>query len=271
MREICCDESGYEGEKLIDSATPFFAHASLLLGADGCAGLLTELRARVRSPATAYKSGHLIRQKNRAVLRWFLSPESPVYGLGSVFVLDKAHWVAVRTAEMLDVPVATIDRSPYVLAAANDLLRVKDQPGVVDEFLRVSGLTEGRERAELFRAWLLADPVVNSVLDPLVPALVAAARRYGPVTVLHDRQTMLPARRIAHIRELTGGALAGLRFADDSVHPQVQIADMLAGTIRWIAEHDDPELTELAQPYLDPASIVGEPAARIPGWAARRR
>ena len=168
--EINCDESGYEGEKLIDTTTPFFAHASLEMTVGDAAGLLRELRRRIRSPATQYKSGHLLREKNRSALEWFLGPQSPVYGHGSVFLIDKAYHVVTQLADLLDLDPAGIDRSPYFLAAANDLLRAKDRPGVVDEFFRVSGYTEGRERAELFRVWLREDPVVNSVLDPLVPA-----------------------------------------------------------------------------------------------------
>ncbi len=253
VREIWCDESGYEGEKLIDSTTPLFAHASVHLAEDVAKDLVGEVRARVRSPVSAYRAGHLLREKNRAVLRWFLGPESGVYGHGSVHVIDKADWVATRVAALLGVEAGRIDRSPYVLAAANDLLRGKDRPGVTDEFFRVSGLTEGRERAELFRAWLLADPVVNSVLDPLVPALLAAARRWGPVTVRHDRQIMLPPRRVEHLRELSGGLLLGLRFADLDSHAPIQVADMLAGTVRWIIEHPESGLTALAEPYLDTA------------------
>ncbi len=256
MRQINCDESGYEGEKLIDTTTPFFAHASVRIGTEDAAELLRELRRRIRSPATQYKSGHLLREKNRSALRWFLGPDSPVYGHGSVFLIDKAHHVVTQLADLLDLDPARIDRSPYFLAAANDLLRAKDRPGVVDEFFRVSGYTEGRERAELFRVWLREDPVVNSVLDPLVPALVAAVRHWGPVTVVHDRQIMLPARRIERIQELCEGRLAGVRFRDAESQPQIQIADILAGTVRHIAEHRDPVLTELAASYVDPTSIL---------------
>ena len=258
--EINCDESGYEGEKLIDTTTPFFAHASLEMTVADAAGLLRELRRRIRSPATQYKSGHLLREKNRSALEWFLGPESPVYGHGSVFLIDKAYHVVTQLADLLDLDPAGIDRSPYFLAAANDLLRAKDRPGVVDEFFRVSGYTEGRERAELFRVWLREDPVVNSVLDPLVPALVAAVRHWGPVTVVHDRQIMLPARRIERIRELCEGRLAGVRFADAESHPPIQIADILAGTVRHIAEHRDPVLTELIGSYVDQTSILVSPA-----------
>ncbi|WP_305786729.1 DUF3800 domain-containing protein [Symbioplanes lichenis] len=250
MREIWCDESGYEGEKLIDSTTPLFAHAAVQLDEAVAAELLLELRSRIRSPASAYRAGHLLREKNRAVLRWFLA-ESPVRGHGTVFVLDKTEWVATRLAELLDVPPDKIDRSPYVLAAGNDLLRGKDQPGVVDEFFRVSGLTVGRERAELFRAWLLTDPGLNSVLDPLVPALEAAAKHWGPVAVLHDRQIMLPERRVEQLRARTGGLIASIRLLPLEEHPRIQLADMLAGTVRWIVEHpDDAGLHALAPPYL---------------------
>ncbi|WP_306210791.1 hypothetical protein [Actinoplanes sp. RD1] len=250
MDEIWCDESGYEGEKLIDSTTPAFAHAAVQLDEAVAAELLLELRARIRSPASAYRASHLLREKNRAVLRWFLS-SSPIAGHGTVFVLDKTEWVVGRLATLLDLDPERTERSPYVLAAANDMLRGKDRPGVVDEFFRVSGLSEGRERAELFRSWLLADPVLNSVLDPLIPALEAAAKRWGPVTVVHDRQIMLPPRRIDQLRELTGGLITGVRLLPLEEHPRIQLADMLAGTVRWLVEHpDDAGLRALADPYL---------------------
>lgn len=262
--EIVCDESGYEGEKLIDTTTLVFAHASVVLGDEAADACLRTLRRLIGSPATQYKANHLLRGKHRAALEWFLGPDGPVHGRGSVFLIDKAHLVATALATLLDVDPATVDRSPYVLAAANDLLRGKERPGVVDEFFRVSGRTAGRERAELFRAWLRTDPVVNSVLDPLVPALVAAVRRWGPVTVVHDRQVMLPDRRIDRIRELTGGRLAGVRFLDAESHPRIQVADILAGTVRHIAEREltgdgDPTLTALARPFADSTSVWNGP------------
>jgi hypothetical protein len=260
VREIACDESGYEGEKLVDTTTDVFAHAGVHLDTVTAGAVLHELRRRIRSEATQYKAGHLLRQKHRATLEWFLGPQSPVYGHGHVFLIDKAYHVVTKLAELLDRDPDTLDRSPYFLAAANDVLRVKDTPGVVDEFFRVSGFTEGRERIELFRLWLRSDPEVNSVLDPLVPALVAAADRWGPVTVVHDRQIMLPARRIGRIRELSGGRLADVRFGGAEEHPQIQLADILAGTVRHIASEElrgrgDPGLTALAKPYLGAGSI----------------
>src|SRR4051794_35882509 len=130
-KEINCDESGYEGEKLIDTTTAVFAHSSLHLRPDVAAGCLAELRARIRSPATQYKANHLLREKNRATLEWFLGPASPVHDNGRVFLIDKAWFLAGRLAELLRVdPAELYGQSAYVLAAGNDLLRVKDRPGV---------------------------------------------------------------------------------------------------------------------------------------------
>lgn len=249
--EVVCDESAYEGEKLIDSTKPLFAHASVDISAGDAAALIAELRAWIRSPAGQYRSNHLLREKNRGALEWFLGPDSPVHGRGSVYLLDKAWWVTTRLADLLGLDPARLDTSPYFLAAANDLLRVKDKPGVVDEFFRIAGLADGRGRAELFRSWLRSDPEVNSVLDPLVPALVAVVDRWGPVAVLHDRQTGLPPRRVERIRELTGGRLGPVRFLNAD-HPQIQVADILAGTVRHLAELGE---TELISAFVDPRSF----------------
>jgi hypothetical protein len=228
VREIACDESGYEGEKLIGSTTPLFAHASVRL-ADP-AGCLAELRDRIRSPATQYKAGHLLREKNRAVLHWFLGPSSPVYGNGHVFLLDKAAFVRAAYRRVTGT-------DPADLAEANDLLRVRGAdppPGPLAEF----------------RARLAADPMANSVLDPLVPAIVAAVGHWGPVAIAHDRQTRLPPRRLEVIAERCGGDLLGVRFLDAGSHPEIQIADILAGTVRRISEDGDPALLRLLPPYL---------------------
>jgi uncharacterized protein DUF3800 len=280
VREIVCDESGYEGEKLIDTTTDVFAHASLSLDEDAAADCLAELRRQIRSPATQYKSGHLLREKSRRTLDWFLGPRSQVYGHGHVYLIDKAYFVVTKLAGLFQLDAEALfatgpaalgpDRWARFLGAANDLLRGKDQPGVVDEFFRVAdGLVTGREPAELFRAWLREDPVTNSVLDPLVPSIVAAVAYWGPVTIAHDRQTQLPAARIAQLIELCRGQLAGVRFLDAESHPRIQLADILAGTVRRIASdhlagRGDPMLTALARPYVDGSSVWSGRSPALP-------
>jgi hypothetical protein len=229
--EIACDESGYEGEKLIGSTTRLFAHASVRV-ADPAA-VLAELRDRVRSPATQYKATHLLRPQHRAVLAWFLGPRGPVLGHGHVFLLDKARYVRERYARIFGY-------DPPDLALANDVLRLR-------------GGRPGPAGAAGFRIWLRADPIGRSVLDPLVPAVVAAVRHWaaldpGGVTVAHDRQTRLPPRRVEVLRQRC--PLRGIRFLDAESHPQIQIADMLAGTVRAITESGDEQLRPLVAPYL---------------------
>lgn len=59
--EIACDESGYEGDKLIGTTTDVFAHASVRLDRAAAAACMRELRERIRSPALEYKAGHVLR------------------------------------------------------------------------------------------------------------------------------------------------------------------------------------------------------------------
>jgi hypothetical protein len=269
VREIACDESGYEGEKFIDTTKDLFAHASVLVSPAAAADCVAELRARIKSPATQYKSGHLLREKSRSTLEWFLGPHSHVYGNGHVYLIDKPYYVVTKIAELFGAdPDALWASAPgaYFLSAANDLLRGKDQPGVIDAFFRFGQFPQGRERAELFREWLLSDPIGNSVLDPLVPAIVAAVRHWGPVRIAHDRQTQLSQPRIARLMELCDGRLGGVRFLNAESHPQIQLADILAGTVRKIASDDraDPRLAELAHPYIDATSIRPVSGAGMP-------
>lgn len=94
--EIACDESGYEGEKLIGTNNAYFAHGSVRLDVAASAALMAELRDRIRSPATEYKANHVLREKHRRVLEWVLGPDSPLWGNANVFVIDKAFYAAER-------------------------------------------------------------------------------------------------------------------------------------------------------------------------------
>ncbi|NUT36732.1 MAG: hypothetical protein HOV79_27065 [Hamadaea sp.] len=293
--EIACDESGYEGERLIGTTTDVFAHASLRIGHDDATACILELRRRIRSPATEYKAGNILRAKHRATLRWLLGRDGPLPGAAHVFLIDKRWYVLTKLADLLlegapDAatlhrlgPAAYGDLWETFLEAANDLLRVKDQPDVPEELMRVTGLllerasgpgplrdlltavAQTRPKAELFRAWLLGDPVTNSVVDPLLPAIERVLDRWGtadrPVVIAHHRQTTLSEQRLA---QLSGRAeFGGLRHADSFTDMRVQLADLVAGAARKLAADElngraEPELTDLLRPYADPASIWGD-------------
>ena len=253
--QIACDESGYEGEKLVGGVTDVFAHASVRLDEQTAADCIAELRHRIRSPATVYKANHLQRSKHRPVLIWLLGPDGPLLGNARVHLIDKTYFLVSNLVSSL--------------GARSDLTRV---------------LYDASRRTEEARAFLVAandflrsdfperDPVAPQ-LDPLLPAIVRAVELWGsdgPVAIAHDRQTTLSAERIQRLKELR--QLAGIELVDSFTHPQVQMADFLAGVARKLASEqlkgvDDAELTALVRPYLDPWSIwIDEPSwARMTG------
>ncbi len=255
--EIVCDESGYEGEKLVGGVTDVFAHASVRIDEETAAGCITELRLRIRSPATMYKANHLLRSKHRSVLLWLLGPDGPLLGNAQVFLVDKTYLLASQLVTFLgarlsstrflyDAGRRTEDAEAF-LVAANDFLR-----------------TTFRDEQPLL-----------SPLDPLLPAIVRAVEHWGaggqPVAIAHDRQTTLSAERVFTLRRSAPG-FAGLEQVDSFTDQRVQVADFLAGVARKIASDqlkgsDDAEVSALLRPYLDPRSHwIDEPSwSRLTG------
>jgi hypothetical protein len=240
--EIACDESGYEGEKLVGGVTDVFAHASVRLDEQTAAACVAELRTRIKSPATMYKAGHLLRSKHRAVLLWFLGPDGPLVGNAHVFLVDKTYFLVSGLVDFLGARSATIrflydagrrtELARGFLEAANDFVRAADE-----------------------------SPIPR--LDPLMPAIVRAVEYWTDggqaVAIAHDRQTTLSAERVGRLQESTEG-FAALEQVDSFTDHRVQIADFLAGITRKFASErlrgaDDAEVRALLAPYLDKASV----------------
>jgi hypothetical protein len=99
--EIACDESGYEGENLIRGTTEVFAHAGVRLDGDAAAACLREIHRRIQSPVQEYKSTHLLREKHRPVLEWFLGPSGPLHGDAHVQLTDKTFFVVATLVDLL--------------------------------------------------------------------------------------------------------------------------------------------------------------------------
>ncbi|MBB4763118.1 hypothetical protein ACFQFC_02860 [Amorphoplanes digitatis] len=286
--EVACDESGYEGEKLIDTTTDVFAHAAVRLSADTARACLTELRGRIRAPAAQHRAGHLL-ELPRSVLVWLLGPSSPLFRRAHVYVIDKVYFVLGKLTDLLladpttaglsaDRPARALSDQLFAgrpghdyLVAANRLLcgrHRQDVRGPVETFYRLAGELGGRARAEAFRVRLRDEPSL-CVLDPLIPAVVRTVGRWGadgtPVSILHDKVMMPPDGRFSRIGPLLAPPLrlAGLRLTPAEAEPRIQLADILAGTVRKIAQAElrgvgDAELTTLVRPYLDPYSIWGD-------------
>ncbi|MEV7014726.1 hypothetical protein [Streptomyces sp. NPDC093991] len=238
--EIACDESGSDGENLTGGNTDVFAHAGVRVPVPAAAGALREIRDRIRSPASEYKATHLLREKHRAVLEWFLAPGGPLHGAARVHLTEKSFFVVDRLASVLlgdPGTAAELYRTgrealgaedwQRFLSVANRLLRTRNgaEPGssvplffeTLDELCRVYAGTDagpvlerlvaGRRRAEAYRAGLLDGPAVRiPVLNPLLPAIVATAaywcgRGRRPVRLVHDRQNLLTPGRLAWIEE----------------------------------------------------------------------
>ncbi|MEV5502108.1 hypothetical protein AB0M50_42585 [Nonomuraea fuscirosea] len=174
---------------------------------------------------------------------------------------------------------AFLDSFNYLLRAKNGqgvVTSVEETFGLVDELRGAGGAAEAimeslwrsRDRVEAFRERLLDDPYVFPALDPLIPAIVRAVTYWGadgrPVMVVHDQQTTLTDERVAQMREIAGGRMAGLHLVDSELDQRVQVADVMAGVVRKVATDElhgrgDPVLTELIRPYVDPESIWGAP------------
>ncbi|WP_329080372.1 MULTISPECIES: hypothetical protein [unclassified Streptosporangium] len=171
--------------------------------------------------------------------------------------------------------------SPDTFFGMVDVLRRAGAGSEAGEIME--SLWRARPRVDSFLARLLDDPQVFPALDPLIPAIVRAVDHWGegirPVSIVHDRQTILTEERVARLREMFGeprpgappcsprGRLAGLRFVAARSDARVQVADLLAGTARKIASDElngrgDAELTALLRPYVDPFSIWGDDRSR---------
>jgi hypothetical protein len=243
LLEVACDESGYEGEKLIRTTTDVFAHASVQLDTESATNCMQELRKRIRSPATEYKANHLLREKHRSVLKWLLGPLAPLHGNANVYLIDKAFFVVGKVVDLL-VEEATHEAGVTLyregrrafrreqweafLVSSNNLMRGKDRLDVrtsVDSFFRMVDvlrladagdpvneileiLWQARPRADAYRAQLHDNPKMIPALDPLIPAIVQAVVHWGdgrrPVSIAHDRQNTLSEERIAQLKEILG-------------------------------------------------------------------
>jgi hypothetical protein len=326
--EIACDESGLEGENLVSGNTDVFAHASVRIDIEEAAGWVQEIRHRIQSPAREYHANHLLREKHRPVLEWFLSPLGPIYGNAHVQLIDKAFFVVSRLIDVLIGEAAGaegadgdrdrrargmtivlyregqrvfgINRWQSFLESSNSLMRVRNRSiqseSPVDSFFRqvdalrpvrnsseindvIEAIQQARSRADEFRAWLLDEPPLIPLLDPLVPAIFRAVVYWSnggtPIFIVHDEHNSLTNARIEHLMAIFGtpnqapshcspsARLSGLRLVDSRSDARVQLADFLAGVARKISSDElnrqgNSELTELLRPYVDTSSIWGD-------------
>lgn len=183
-----------------------------------------------------------------------------------------------------------------LLASFNELMRARGRSEVelaADSFFRIldelrragTGTPLGEVTDLLGKAEADPDSLLAPLLDtsrmtprlqPLVPALLRAVQHWGvggrAVSIVHDEQHALTAKRISYVQDLlragpsSSGRLVDVRLVDSRSDARVQVADLLAGAARRIAEDElngrgDAELVALLVPYVDRHSIWGEALA----------
>lgn len=170
------------------------------------------------------------------------------------------------------------------LAAANAVLRdwkPRDVREPVDTFLDLvekvpaqkgslgailDELRQARTAAYAARAELLEHHVVRPAVEPLIPALARTVVHWSrdgeaDLSIVHDEQSAMTARRIRRLERqlLPPGRFLLFRQVDSRTDPRVQVADVLAGVARRLADDElggrgDAQLGGLLRDYLDPAS-----------------
>jgi hypothetical protein len=94
-----------------------FCHASVRLTVEDAAACIRELRRLIRSPATEYKAGHLLRSKNRQALEWFLGPAGPIHRRANAFLVDKTYFLLLEfSARVVRSAPFAADRTVHHLA-----------------------------------------------------------------------------------------------------------------------------------------------------------
>jgi hypothetical protein len=262
--DIACDESGAEGEKLVNGQTRLFTHAAVSVSMVAAQDCVAELRARIGSPAQEYKANHLLRPKHRRALEWFLGPAGPISGRAWVILVDKERFLLRTFLTLLSNP----DSSGWLAAPDTDTAPLDDLRGdaVWHKFCDgVNDLLRGRRPPEelligcpdALRAVAARQARENPdrvVVDPLFWAIARAVDVWGePVAVVHDRHRSLTPSRIDAL--VAAGGLERFDLTAARADARVQLADFLAGIVRRTrtAELDgtgDPALLDLVQGYL---------------------
>lgn len=127
-------------------------------------------------------------------------------------------------------------------------------------------LRGARSAAYAARARLLEQHVRQPAVEPLIPALARTILHWSQggrvdVSIAHDEQSALTERRVRRLERqlLRPGRCLRFRQVDSRTDPRVQVADVLAGVARKLADDElsgngDAELGGLLRAYVDPAS-----------------
>ena len=130
---IACDESGSDGENLVEGVSRVFAHSSTDLDCEAAARIIDELRVAVRFSGAELKSAALLKSDGRREkLLELFTPAGPLSGRANVVVIDKAFMVAAKVIDLVIEEAAYaggIDLYTYGEAKAMAMVLFQEGPG----------------------------------------------------------------------------------------------------------------------------------------------
>ena len=184
--EIVCDESGFAGGNLVGPGhSPVFAHASIAIGPQRAADLISALRLRARRGPGELKAARLTPLREADATAWLLNQPDLAAGRARVHLTDTRLFVLARTVDVLltERPVVGIDvpgDDPELRELAVALHRALARSRSTREWHRF--LVAAANLLRTKRRWLAADPLPG--FAAAVEALLTAERDPQPGSVL---------------------------------------------------------------------------------------
>jgi len=99
--DIACDESGSDGENLVEGTSRVFALGSTDLSVDEARALMSHLRVATGFAGTDLKSSILLKPKNRGVLLGLFGPGGDLDGRTKLFLVDKWYMAVCKVVDLV--------------------------------------------------------------------------------------------------------------------------------------------------------------------------
>jgi hypothetical protein len=100
--KIACDESGADGENLVEGGSRVFSHGSTDLDCVAAAQFVEDLRAAVRFAGPELKSTLLLRSDSRrSSLLDAFAPDGPLSGRAKILLIDKPYMAAAKVIDLV--------------------------------------------------------------------------------------------------------------------------------------------------------------------------
>ncbi|MGI5290122.1 hypothetical protein ACQEVF_43220 [Nonomuraea polychroma] len=144
VREIACDESGWEGANLVAGSSDVIAYASVRLSVDAATEFLRELSGGAGHVKREYKASHVLRADRRSKVKSLLGPAGPIHGNAFVHLTEKAYFVVGRLLDLVLGQSAD--------AASAGVVADRRLAGLATTLSREGPETFGRDRWQAFLA-----------------------------------------------------------------------------------------------------------------------